>query len=368
MKNKTEFAMLYKKTSTGAIQTWNVWVIGDTMYSESGQLNGAMTPSQDTIKEGKNIGKKNETTKEQQAVVEAQSRWTGKLKRGYVKSLKDAKAGKVDAIIEGGYEPMLANSYEEEDFPFAMQPKLDGIRCATTGSDTWSRRRKRIISVPHINKALEALYKGSEKLDGELYNHEFKDDFEKITHIVGQKKTPDPEHELVQYHIYDIPSEKPFIERNKDLVALFKKLPKNTPFRLVQTIIVNNEEEMVEAYDEFMAQRYEGAIIRRLNGAYEYKRSSNLLKMKDFVDSEFEIVGFEEGHGKYQNGLGAFVCITTEGNTFKVKMKGTVGRSKEYWANRESHKGQMLTVKYQGFTGKNKVPRFPVGKAIRDYE
>jgi DNA ligase-1 len=338
------------------------------MYSQSGQIEGKKILSSDTIKEGKNIGKSNETTAAEQALAEAESRWTGKLKKGYVTDLNGANAGKVDDIIEGGFNPMLAKSFDELEYPFAMQPKLDGIRCGATETSLWTRTRKPIRSVPHINHALSKLKNAPSKLDGELYNHDFKDNFEKITHIVGQKKDVDPEHDVVQYHVYDMPSDKPFIERNADLITLFKKMPPNSPLQLVETVIVNDEQEMIQAYDEFKARGYEGAIIRPLNGKYEYKRSSNLLKLKDFEDNEFKVVGVEEGRGKLQGHAGAFICVTENGDEFKAKMAGEIKHLKDYWINKKDYIGQMLTVKHQGYTGKNNVPRFPVGKAIRNYE
>lgn len=363
-----KFPILYKKTSTGKIQTWEIYVEGSTMYSQSGQLDGKKILSEDTIKEGKNIGKANETTPEEQALAEAESRWTSKLKKGYIEKLDDAKAGKVDEIIEGGFNPMLAKSFDELPFPFAVQPKLDGIRCAVTETSTWTRTRKPIRSVPHINYELSKYSDQYKMLDGELYNHDFKDNFEKITHIVNQKKEPDAEHKLVQYHIYDMPSDKPFIERSNDLKKIFNKLPKASPFRLVETRIVNDELELAQAFEDFRSEGYEGLMARPLDGAYEYKRSNNLLKLKEFEDAEFEIIGGEEGRGKLQGHLGAFICVTENGTEFKVKMSGETSNLKKYWENLETHKGDMLTVKFQGLTGKNKVPRFPVGKVIRDYE
>lgn len=369
--SKTKFPILYKKTSTGKIQTWEVWVEGAVMHSESGQLDGKKVKSEDTIKEGKNIGKANETTPEEQARLEAAARWTAKKKKGYVEQLDNASKGKVDkTVIEGGYTPMLAKSFADYDieYPVAAQPKLDGIRCPSTGSSLWTRTRKPIRSVPHIEHALEQLKNRPDELDGELYNHKFKHDFEQITHIVNQKKDVAENYAIVQYHIYDMPSDKPFLDRNLELQKLFTKIPKDSPLKLVETKVINNEEELMEYYEECMAKGYEGIMVRDLNAPYAYKRSSALLKMKEFEDAEFTITGGEEGRGKLQNSLGAFYCVTKDGTEFKVKMSGEMSNLKRYWDNLDDLIGLSLTVKFQGLTGKNKVPRFPVGKAIRDYE
>lgn len=365
-----KFPILYKKTSTGKIQTWEIWVEGSTIYSESGQLDGKKIKSEDTVKEGKNIGKANETTPATQALAEAESRWVGKTKKGYTTSIEGASSGVVEDIIEGGINPMLAKSYAEQGekiiFPCAVQPKLDGIRCIAMGKSLWTRTRKPIISVPHILKSISGFSKNI--FDGELYNHDFKNDFEKITHIVNQKKEADKDHELCQYHIYDIPSDQPFIERLALLAEIFKDIPKNSPLKMVETLIVKDEVELMEAYEKFKSQGYEGAMARNLNSPYEFKRSNHLQKMKEFEDAEFEIIGGEEGRGKLQGHLGAFICKTHDGTEFKVKMSGETKLLKHYWENLKHHLGMALTVKFQGLTGKNGVPRFPVGLRIRDYE
>ncbi len=367
-----KFPTLYKKTSTGKIQTWEIWVEESTIHSQSGQLDGKKIKSEDTIREGKNIGKANETTPLTQALAEAESRWVDKTKKGYTTSIEGASSGVVEDVIEGGINPMLAKSYAEQGdkikFPCAVQPKLDGIRCISINKSLWTRTRKPINSVPHILKDILETNNFKLTLDGELYNHKFKNDFEKITHIVNQKKEVSKDYQVVEYHIYDIPSNENFLNRNLQLKEIFKQIPKTSPLKLVETLIVNDELELEEAYEKFKKQGYEGAMVRNLDSPYEYKRSNHLQKIKEFEDSEFEIVGAEEGRGKLQNHLGAFICKTKDDWRFKVKMAGEQSRLKNYWDNQKDYLGKLLTVKYQGLTGKSGVPRFPVGKTIRDYE
>lgn len=366
-----KFPILYKKTSTGKIQTWEVWVEGSTMHSQSGQLEGKKVKSEDTIKEGKNIGKKNETTPEEQALLEAESRWKQKKKKGYVESLDDAGEGKVSDLVEGGYLPTLAKSYDKDSkhivFPCAAQPKLDGIRATYTGKDKlWTRTRKEILGVPHIGKFLSknCMFK---MLDGELYNHYYKDDFETITHIVKQTKKLAEDYDLVEYHVYDIPSDKPFHERMEDMKTLKKIADKIvSPIKVVETVICKNEEELMAFKDKCLEEGYEGAMVRNLDAPYEYKRSKHLQKLKVFEDAEFEIVGVTEGRGKLSGHAGSFICRTEEGEEFQAKLKGKLSDLRQYYTDFDSYKGRLLTVQFQGRTNKNNVPRFPVGLRIRE--
>lgn len=389
------FPLLYKKTSTGAIQTWCISVVGETMYSESGQIHGKKTKSQDTIREGKNIGKANETTPAEQAVLEATSRWTGKKKKKYVESLVDAQSGVTSTLVEGGYDPTLAHVYEKKKkyikFPCASQPKLDGMRnCWSGGSKNWSRTRKEIISVPHIAKFCDE-YIDFPKLDGELYNHDYRDNFEAIMHIVNQKKTPTEDHEIVQYHVYDIPSEEPFRKRMEDLELLRAACYEwdDCPIVVVETVICKNEEELMAYREKCLEAGYEGSMVRNLDAPYEHKRSNHLQKLKIMEDAEFKIVGVEEGRGKLTGHAGAFVCLRGEepsnllkavelfllnktqpenGAFFKAKLKGKLPLLKKYFVDFRQYRYKKLTVQFQGYTNKNNVPRFPVALRIREEE
>jgi DNA ligase 1 len=94
------------------------------------------------------------------------------------------------------------------------------------------------------------------------------------------------------------------------------------------------------------------------------------------VDGEFPIVDFEEGNGRLSGHVGSFWCVVTkeyesqggvEGERFKAKPKGKTSKLREYFKDHSLWKGKLLTVQYQNFTPDG-LPRFPVGKGIRDYE
>ena len=370
---------LFKKTSTGAIQYWFISVYEDSDHStayiietEYGQV-GTESPQRtfDTIYKGKNVGKANETSVRHQAEAEAKAKHEKQLKKGYVESAEAALAGELDDLIEGGVVPMLAHTMEKQGhkikYPCYTQPKLDGIRCIAVLKDgkctLWSRTRKPITSCPHIIDEIEKNFKADIVLDGELYSDEFKDNFEHIVHLVRQEE-PDPEHTDVQYHIYDTINEGTFEERWKALFRLLNN-PKLVYIKRVQTYNVQSEHEVPDFYTEFKDEGYEGAMLRNASGLYVNKRSSDLIKVKEMQDDEFEIIGIEEGRGKLSGHVGAFVCKTKDGQEFKAKPAGATERLREYFLDRSLWEGRYLTVQYQDLTSYG-IPRFPVGLRLKE--
>lgn len=365
---------LFKKTSGGALQYWTISSFDSTIQTAYGQVGGKEQVTTDTIREGKNIGRSNETTPAQQAQAEALAKWEKQIKKGYVEDRTRAEAGENDFV--GGVSPMLAHKYSEQakkiQFPAYSQPKLDGCRCIAIikngKASLWSRTRKPITSVPHIVKALEELFPEKDnyetKLDGELYEHSYHDNFDDLLDLI-RETTPQPGHEVVQYHIYDMPTVSGFAYR---LLWLKQWIPETHPtLKLVQTVQVNSDVELSLFHDECVETGYEGCMVRNMHSLYVNKRSYDLQKVKRFVDDEFKIVGIEEGRGRLQGHVGAFWCVTKDGKRFKAKMRGKTSKLREYFDNRKLWQDKQLTVQYQNLTPDG-IPRFPVGKAIRDYE
>ena len=372
MKQSKTLPTLYKKSSTGATVEWNISVEGNTIVKRWGQTDGAIQETRDVIKEGKNKGKANATTPEEQAVAEAKAQWEKKLKKDY--NQERDKAGEVSELIEGGILPMLAHKYRDKaakiEWPAFAQPKLDGHRClaivdAGGNCTLWSRSRKRIKSMPHIVKAIEALGVKSMRFDGELYNHAYHDKFQELSHFIRQSE-PEAGCEVVQYHIYDIADEtKTFAARN--LIIHGGMLKK--PLVAVETISVEDEDALMTAFEHFLEEGYEGAMVRNAESKYEIpisasERSVNLQKVKKFDDAEFECIGVEEGRGKLA-GHAIFVCKGKKNVEFRAKMKGKQEDLKKYWDNPALVVGKQITVKYQGFTDDGK-PRFGVAWRIRE--
>ena len=373
--NSVTFPKLYKKTSTGAIQEWQISAedLGPESHiiSKYGQVDGKIQTSVETIYEGKNSGKANATTIWEQAKAQAEATYKKHLKKGYVTTIEDAQAGKVDDIIEGGIVPMLAHKFSEQGhkitYPALAQPKLDGHR-STSQSDSygvtlWSRTRKPIKSVPHIIKALED--SGiMEKFDGELYNHDYHNNFEELSSFIRQDE-PKPGCENVQYHIYDYPYPGLTNKERNEVLQSYKPIFEGTPIHIVETIVVNNEDELMDAFDHFIEEGYEGCMVRNMAGLYVNKRSYDLLKVKIMQDDEFKIVGIKVGSKGSMAGKAVFTCELPGGNTFDCKMKGKMDDLKKYADNPDLVIGRMITVQYQDYTTYG-VPRFPVGLRFRE--
>jgi DNA ligase-1 len=220
---------------------------------------------------------------------------------------------------------MLAHKYNEDkaDYPAFIQPKLDGVRCLFTKSGAFSRANNRFMNVEHIEQALKPFFAKNPTtvLDGELYNHGLKDDFEKIISLVKKKKPTDADKaeaaELVQYHMYDVASLKmaTYVDRNLFLLA-------ETSFRsysclqVTKTEIATDFDNAQKFHAKNLKLGYEGSIYRTPSGKYKGTRSWDLMKFKDFHDAEATIVGYEIGKGKREGTLGKFIMEDEDGNVF----------------------------------------------------
>ena len=353
---------IYKKTKTGATQEWTIEVSDNRYRTHSGQVGGQITTNAWTVVYGKNEGKANGTTDNEQALKEAIAKRTKKLESGYFED--------VNNINEQQYfEPMLAAKWEDYkdkiQYPIYSQPKLDGIRCIVTKDGMFSRNGKPIISAPHIFDSVKPLFETNPDLifDGELYADKFANDFNKIVSLVKKTKpTLDDlkeSKELIEYHIYDLPSsDKNFIQRAYDLAILFETRSELHPHcRIVETYKVPSEEVVTELYEKYVEEGYEGQMLR-LDGKYENKRSKNLLKHKSFVDEEYTILDICEGEGNRTGTAGYMVFQTADGKPFKSNVKGTWDETAEMLRNKTQLIGKQATIKYFNLTPDG-IPRFP---------
>jgi len=266
--------------------------------------------------------------------------------------------------------------------PTFIQPKLDGVRCVIQCDLTkelqvkpiaYSRTGKEWKNIDHILQQLTPFFRKYPNviLDGELYNHDLRDNFEKIISLVRKTKPTDEDRleasKLTQFHCYDIIDEKlPFDQRNEFINQSLMLL--GDSIYIVDTMIADSQDNAEANHMLNLEAGYEGSIVRT-NDTYQCKRSHNLRKFKDFQDAEAYIVGYEEGKGKRVGTLGKFVMQDEDGNQFGCPP----GKGYNYQDMRDMlkdiHKymGQTATFTYFERTKADSY-RHPLFKAIRNYE
>ena len=274
-------------------------------------------------------------------------------------------------------KPMLAHKVGKKEVDWSaknfIQPKLDGVRCIFTKDGAYSRTGKQFKNVAHIEEDLEDFFNDNPNsiLDGELYNHDLKHDFEKIISLVRKQKPTDEDRfeagNLVQYHVYDL-----IISLNPTYETRYNMLRMNLPIYKTMTLVANTTVDSMEEakmlHDVHLAQGYEGSMLRT-NGFYEQKRSYNLQKFKDFHDTEATIIGYEAGKGKFTGLIGKFFMQDDDGNKFGCPIgKGyNFADRKVILDNIHDYIGQRATFTYFQRTNAGSY-RHPLFKTLRNYE
>jgi DNA ligase-1 len=365
---------LFKQSKQGRILEFNVIVRsledGALLITQKGYLEGAMQEDVEPIYP-KNVGRANETSPWQQALMQAISK-VNKLKdKGYKildleemdwptfkKTLSDAFG--TDA--SGDMLPMLAQKdVDKITFPGYLQRKYDGVRCKGTNPMMKSRRGKEFHTLRHIQDIIPALPEGW-ALDGELYHPT-----RSLQQIVSMVKREQPDNKKIVYRVYDLMAPGvPYSRRRKLLKDLFDQIPEG-PIQQVETFRVNSMEEVVELFSQFRAEGYEGAMWRSPQGLYESgTRSWGLIKIKDFQEDEFEITGVDEATGR-DAGTAIFILQTEAGMEFRARPMGTRELRAEYLKDSDNLIGEMATVRFQQWTDDGKPFHGRVVN-IRDYE
>ena len=274
-------------------------------------------------------------------------------------------------------KPMLAHKLNENKIdwskPVYMQPKLDGVRCLFTKDGAFSRTGKQFMNVQHIEESLKSFFyqKPDIILDGELYNHSLKHDFEKIISLVRKQKPTELDRaearKLTQYHVYDY-IDYPAITYKERLDNLTTSDIYNEHIKYVLTTIVATPAMAKVIHQEYLDMGYEGAILRT-DTLYKHGRSWGLMKFKDFHDAEATIVGYEEGKGKRTGTIGKF--LMEDDNNIKFGCppgKGfTYAKMTKMLENVHDYIGKKATFTYFERTKAGSY-RHPLFKTLRNYE
>ena len=281
------------------------------------------------------------------------------------------------------YKPMLAYPVSSKPIdyskPVFIQPKLDGVRCLIQYNKlkcgehevvAYSRTGKQWKNIAHICVELKPFFAKHPNvvLDGELYNHDFRDDFEQIISMVRKTK-PTAEARVisrdnVQFHCYDFVNKKmKFSTRDKWLLS---NLQESYCVKLVPTNQVFREDDARVYHARNLADGYEGSIVR-IDTPYQCKRSHSLRKFKDFHDSEAILVNWVEGKGKRKGTIGKFIAIDFEGNSFGMPVMDNFKYLQDNFKTMQQWLGKTATFTYFERTKANSY-RHPLFKCIRDYE
>jgi len=366
MKFIEQLPKLYKRDSKGKTRVWEVEVgYSNDDYAGirtvAGLDNGKKVTSEWNLSEAKNVGKSNSTTAYTQAQAEAKALWDKRIEKEYFVDI-----GMIDSYDK--FDPMLAGDYTKvkvKPTSGYSQPKLDGIRCIANSKGLWTRTGKPITSCPHILEEVRDLLESNPNvtLDGELYNHELKQDFNKIVSLVRKTKFTDDDlaesQRLVQYHVYDIHcSSNPdvtFSIRNVELEEYVTESFEQY-VHLVPTTFYNDQDELDELYSAYTADGYEGQMVR-LDEKYENKRSKYLLKRKEFITEEFEVVSMEEGQGNWSGHTKRFILRLADGREVGAGVRGNQDQLSKLWESQETP--SWATLRYFDLTPDG-IPRFPV--------
>ena len=389
---------LYKRDKKGKVRAWTIEHDAVSYWTISGiHPDGKMTKTAPTFVEQKNVGKANETSLEQQVINEVASKIQYQIDQGFTYEIPTE---------EKRFEVSLANKYQDRieknklEFPYFTEEKLDGVRCWISmdcdGNIVMrSRKNKEFVSCPHIkdNEIVKRFFKNYPDaiLDGELYNHELKDDFNKIVSLVKKTKPKDEDLSLsartIMFYCFDsyFPSMDylPYSKRKEIVLSLATpqewtvgsnpKIVNYLHFYVVGAVpnVVTDENEVEGAIADAVANGYEGIMLKK-DVPYFFGRSFDMLKYKKFFDKEFKIVDFEEGNGNLVGIAAAVICETEDGQTFKAGVMGTQDYARDLFTNKDLYKGKMATIVYQALTpmkdGKGGVPRFGKMREVRNYE
>ena len=370
---------LYKYDTKGKVRQWKGWTELNedgsvTIKLEHGQQNGKLQIKERIVTKGKNIGKSNETTIEQQAQSDLDSIYQKQLDDGYVQNIDDYVEPK---------RPMLAHKYQDRGKSVDWKKdnyastKLDGIRCFIfvdkDGNCTFeSRTGKEFKYFQHIELEVQSKNITNAILDGELYSENIS--FEKICSLVNSDDYVPEEDVEIKFYIYDMilnnNLDETFENRYKRYSSIFDTNVENHIISVTQTL-VKSEEDMKILAAQFVSENYEGLMLKQGDAKYDFgKRSIALLKYKEMHSAEFKIKDIfvaENDPDRVQIEL--YINPENTEETFKI---GTLKGNKEdnynnYYCNKDNLINKWLTVNYQTLTSYG-VPLFPVGIGIREGE
>lgn len=367
-----DFPTLFQCNHTGTLLSWRIWVEGSSFFVEHGQDEGKKIVSPGVRCKPKNKGKANATTSKEQATKEAAAKHLFMLRRKYYPSRESALENRSKFKVMLAHEALKFRS--RVLYPVGVQKKYDGVRFTAIKSKygiTMYSRTGLEIDMPHVKKALQRLLLAGDRVDGEFYVHGL--DFPKI---VSLSKNPNSEEtkERLKAYIFDIPTRGGVDSYSWEQREVFLRQLKAKYLQslgLETSILVfakhytaNCWEEVMRLKARFLYNGYEGLMLRDMASPYVMNRTTKLLKLKEMMDDEFEVIGAEGGKGKAVKCV-RWWCQTKKGVKFPCVMKCSVPEREKYLRVAGKYIGRMLTVKFWEISKKG-APRFPVGLRFKE--
>jgi ATP-dependent DNA ligase len=353
---------LYSKGSNGELRQWDIRTEGNQVIVSHGMVAGKIQ-TKITKSKGKNAGKANATTDEQQAEVEAEAKWVKQKKSGYFET-------QAEALTYIDPTPMKCQNYNDQchkiTYPCYIQPKLNGLRMMIDkDGKAWSKSGEPYKLPKHIQDAVDLLSAMDlipDGLDGEIFTGV---GVLSLQEIVSAFRKPNENTHKLKYFVYDAPSE--FIQANRLMslvnITAYNNHSGNKATEVVEVHVAHDENEGDRFYETWVRQGYEGAIYRNATGVYEHgRRSYDVIKRKPRLDEEAKVVAVRED----KNGDGVITGELKSGVQFDFLMRKDSDPVVNYrkYDSALTLIGKFVTVEYEELSDAL-VPTKPVGIGVR---
>jgi hypothetical protein len=284
-----------------------------------------------------------------------------------VPSLKTDSNGKIKPQLAKSSNDCTINVWEK---PMFCSRKLDGVRCEMQLINDEIRTTSRgggdyDASTTHIrnNEQLKELFITNPDLilDGELYIHGAP--LQEISGL-ARLKTWEDKCSKLEYWVYDyVDTGSAFNERLDFLTDAQIAFKENPLVKFIDHDLLTGWAAIKKAHDKFVSEGYEGLVARKPNGKYSPgRRNSDWIKLKDYKEGTFEIIGWEEGLRPIEDMV--FILKTKSGSTFKAKPIGNKQLKEYYIENMDDCIGQLGEVKYFEMSSDG-IPLQPSFRAVR---
>lgn len=250
---------------------------------------------------------------------------------------------------------LLAHSWDtaQDLTGWWMSEKFDGVRCWWEGDRFLSRLGNEFHAPKWFTRDIP-----TDTLDGELWMG--RKLFQQTVGAVRKLNPVDAEWQKIKFMVFDAPALPMGFEGR---VHHVKSRLVGVPYtEAVDHVPCKGIDHIKKSLAWVISQGGEGLMLRRPGSLYEAGRSNTLLKVKEFIDAEGTVTGYEPGKGKHKGRVGALLMLTDTGEPFSVGT-GLSDRERE----KPPSVGSRVTYRYQELTQDNK-PRFPVFVAVRSYE